>query len=383
MEIPPACVEFFVVLPQNEKSMKNFIHHLEIKNFKSIKHLKTDCKRVNVFIGEPNVGKSNILEALGLLGVGYSTNSNKILGEFIRYEKISNLFYDDDLLQVVEVITDQVKASLSYEANSLDVAKLIIGETGWVAQMQDMEHPNLIYEHLSQIRPANGKVTFGPYFNAINPNGQAYRNTLDLLSTCLSPIRKYEFKSLPFIGNKFPYYLIPPNGSNLFSIVNQNKSLRTEIGELLAEYGFRFVADQSESRFDIEKLTEGYYVNKYPYSSIADTFQRLIFYFAAIDSNKDAVLILEEPEVHSFPPYTKDLADRIVASTENQFFITTHSPYILQNLIEELDDNELNIFITYFENYETKIKCLSGEDLSRVADFNIDLFWNLRQFISK
>ena len=43
------------------------IKNLEIKNFKSIKHLKLDCKRINLFIGEPNTGKSNILETLGIL----------------------------------------------------------------------------------------------------------------------------------------------------------------------------------------------------------------------------------------------------------------------------------------------------------------------------
>lgn len=38
----------------------NFLNWVEIKNFKSIKDLRLDCKRVNVFIGKPNVGKSNI-----------------------------------------------------------------------------------------------------------------------------------------------------------------------------------------------------------------------------------------------------------------------------------------------------------------------------------
>ena len=31
---------------------------LEIKNFRSIRALRLDCKRINVFIGEPNTGKS-------------------------------------------------------------------------------------------------------------------------------------------------------------------------------------------------------------------------------------------------------------------------------------------------------------------------------------
>ena len=37
------------------------IRTLEIKNFKSIKELRLDCRRINIFIGEPNTGKSNIL----------------------------------------------------------------------------------------------------------------------------------------------------------------------------------------------------------------------------------------------------------------------------------------------------------------------------------
>jgi AAA15 family ATPase/GTPase len=42
------------------------MNNLEISNFKLIKHLGLDCKRINLFIGEPNTGKSNILEALGI-----------------------------------------------------------------------------------------------------------------------------------------------------------------------------------------------------------------------------------------------------------------------------------------------------------------------------
>jgi len=43
----------------------NHIKNIEIKNFKSIRHQTIDdCRKVNVFIGYPNVGKSNIIEAL-------------------------------------------------------------------------------------------------------------------------------------------------------------------------------------------------------------------------------------------------------------------------------------------------------------------------------
>ncbi len=47
------------------------IDKLSIKNFKSIKILSTDCKRIIHFIGKPNSGSSSMLEALGKL---YLTN---------------------------------------------------------------------------------------------------------------------------------------------------------------------------------------------------------------------------------------------------------------------------------------------------------------------
>ncbi len=366
--------------------MSNFLNELKISHFKSIKEVEIDCKRVNVFIGKPNVGKSNILEAIALLGAHYSKNHDKFLSEFIRYEEISNLFYDDNLLNDVNVVSDKVLARLRYHTSNVNQADLITGGNNEYTRMLldlNTATTGAIYmkysELLSKFEQA-GIWDIEPFYTAIGETGRCGRGLADILSTTLNPIKKYEFKQAESFSNKFPNYLLPPYGDNLFSIVDYNQDLRKEIVDMFAEYGLQFVASKKYSKFEIQKSIDGY-VYKYHYTSIADTFQRLIFYFAAIDSNKDSVLILEEPEVHSFPPYTKELADRIIASTSNQFFITTHSPYLLQNLISNLGNEELNVFITYFENYETKIKKLSVEELRKVSDFHMDLFFNLDQFV--
>jgi len=67
---------------------------------------------------------------------------------------------------------------------------------------------------------------------------------------------------------------------------------------------------------------------------------------------------------------------------KNQFFITTHSPYLLQNLISNLDSSMLNVFITYFEDYETKIRKLTDDELRKASEFSVDLFYNLNQFVA-
>ena len=47
--------------------MPQIIKNIHIENFKSAKNVElTDCKRINLLIGKPNVGKSNLLEALSL-----------------------------------------------------------------------------------------------------------------------------------------------------------------------------------------------------------------------------------------------------------------------------------------------------------------------------
>jgi AAA15 family ATPase/GTPase len=74
--------------------MNNFIEYLEINNFKFIKHLiLDDCKRINLFIGYPNAGKSNIIEALSLFSLPY-LNEGENLNKFIRAENKFELFYD-------------------------------------------------------------------------------------------------------------------------------------------------------------------------------------------------------------------------------------------------------------------------------------------------
>ena len=86
-------------------------------------------------------------------------------------------------------------------------------------------------------------------------------------------------------------------------------------------------------RIEILKEFEDIIVS-YPYQLSSDTLRRIIFYMAAILSNKDSVLIFEEPESHAFPYYTKYLAELIALDErKNQYFMSTHNPYFLLPLL--------------------------------------------------
>lgn len=56
------------------------IREIQIENFKSIKNMKLELGRINVFIGENGSGKSNVLEAIALAG---AAAANKLDNEFL------------------------------------------------------------------------------------------------------------------------------------------------------------------------------------------------------------------------------------------------------------------------------------------------------------
>lgn len=329
--------------------MDNFIKNLEIKNFKSIKHLALDCKRVNVFIGKPNVGKSNILEALGLFSSEFFAEN---LGDLIRMKKIDDLFFDFFLSDKISIkLNNKLHLTLSLKNERSDLAAFLL----------TIYEDNTLIESIPLIREGLIKWKESNYIKNVFT-------------------KYYRFSAFEPKDAKLKGYLCPPFGENLFEIVTNYPEIRSRIVAMLKEQNLEFVSLINERDFKLQKNIDGF-VTQYPYSSIADTFQRFIFYLAAIESNSNSVLVFEEPEVHSFPPYVKELAERMILKDDNQYFVSTHSPYLLQTFIDSLDDTQLNVYLTYYKDYQTHVKVLTPDELSDIQRFGYDVFFNLKKFI--
>lgn len=114
-----------------DKSAQSNLTSVSIKNFKSVKSVTlSDCRRINVLIGKPNVGKSNILEALALFDVPYMVNSsNKSLRNLLRIENTADLFHNGVATTPEEVSTGGNTVNVLRSANNgLSVDISIQGE---------------------------------------------------------------------------------------------------------------------------------------------------------------------------------------------------------------------------------------------------------------
>lgn len=325
--------------------MNQHIQNIEISNFKSIKDLKIDgCKKINIFAGKPNAGKSNILEALVFYG-GIESLVLVNLNDQIRFGKKNDLFFEGNLQQPSTIkISDEKPIYLKFFENELLVSN----------------------NNLDYINPLIRFTDDGTdFYEDLTFNKKIKRYIFNI-----SKIKKYSFDNLESLSAPF--------GNNIASVLSSNSKLRNFVNKLLNSNNTRLLVDRLTSDIKIFKEYQDGTVFTLPYNMIADTLQRLIFYKAAIMSNHDSVLLFEEPEAHCFEPYILEFTNEVKYNeNNNQFFMVTHSDFIIQEFLrDEESRNNLQIYLVNNVDGKTEVKRLDKESNDDVYEYGMNVFFN-------
>jgi hypothetical protein len=316
--------------------------NVQIQNFKSVRDLKFDAKRVNVFIGEPNTGKTNILEALALLSEGVHEPAE--FKEVFRFRSVADLFTDQQVATPVSVVTSGCGCKLSFDGQKFNF----------------------------HIRPRQGDQWL---CYMLDQTGN-FAGRVDLHYG----IKYYRFKPGATTTTQAVGVFQPPFGLNLTSILYTNKGLRSRVSDLFRSRNFRLEIRPVENELRIAKAVDDELFS-FPYESISETWKRIVFYMAVLETNENSTLLLDEPEANTFPFYTTYLAERIALDESNQFFVTTHNPYILSSIVGKTPVKDLAVFVASMENFCTKLKPASVDGLSKILDYGPDAFLNLDKII--
>lgn len=323
------------------------ITRLSVRNFKSIKTLDISCKRVNVLMGEPNVGKSNILESLGLLcGLAHGD-----IGRYVRFRTVSNLFFDD-------IVKDPIDISIIRKGEK-ERTRLQLGlhENGFQGTLVDGNGTDVVL------------------------SATDYKKLRELVNVSrLKFIKAYHYRSMDTFPDVNPDYLVPPDGPNLFSVLRSHPKLNALVASMLGRYGLELVLRDQEHSIEVQRRV-GNLIVSHPLSSVSDTLRRMVFHWAVVKSNKGATIVLEEPESNSFPFYTQQLAETIGLDRSNQFLISTHNPYFLLSLIEKTPRKDIAVLLTHLEGHTTIVKVASSKLLSEMLNLEHDPFLGLRNII--
>ncbi|WP_375444890.1 AAA family ATPase [uncultured Fibrella sp.] len=353
--------------------MDHFIDQIEIKNFKSIRDLKlTGFKRINLFIGRPNVGKSNMLEALSLFSLPYVWGGSKKFTDIIRLQNLRELFHSGVINK-----GSGIRLSRKASPNTLESCNFSFErESGSISIITD-----IVKRGNAEEKSTRDHTIYRAYTNI--DSKLKVSKTYVSEQARLRIVEKPRFVSIkPYIFNQSVNYkeydtpfLYPPLGNNLLYILQLMPELRQLYARWFRDYGLRLVLDTVSQSLKIQKNSNNDEVFLLPYSSVADTLQRIIFYKTAIASNENSVLLFEEPEAHAYPPYISEFTQEVIGSKTNQTFIVTHSPLIVNDMLDNAID-DLAIFMVDFKDGQTVARPLTHDELHEVRKFGVDLFFN-------
>ncbi|RLF13925.1 MAG: hypothetical protein DRJ97_07150, partial [Thermoprotei archaeon] len=264
------------------------IKTLKVENFKSIESHELKLARINVFIGEPGTGKSNILEAIGLLSLAYYAREPKL---FVRHEHPVDLFHQQRAENPIKVEFDDTHITAHMVGDRVEIS------------YSDGDQGDL-----------------GTIFTLYSGDSFTSRRRVDRLAA----FKLYRFTPKTTFTSRGES-LLPPDGDNLIDALRLNPALRSISQNLLTTLGLKLVQRPYERKVEaMKELPDGSIVSL-PLTLISDTLARMIFNYAAIYTNKGAVIALEEPEAHAFPYHTKVLAESIALHKDNQYLISTHN----------------------------------------------------------
>ena len=322
------------------------IKDITICNFKSLEDVKIQgCKTFNLFIGRPNVGKSNIIEALSCLAIPYLYPMKKSLGSIFRIERTSALFYNGNVSKPIDItIGDYGMQIVNTASNQINI----------IARHQEGQQSLGIVDLKVKKGLAEYPI-FKPYVYE-NHDNRDWTAQVDM----------------PF--------LCPWDGNNMMQVLQQNEPLKQYFVNLLKEYDLQLTFDLAQQEVRVLKPVDDTSSFIIPYVALADSIKRLMFYKAAVDSNKDSVLMFEELEAHAYPPYISKIAQTIIQNPSNQYFITTHSPYVINEFLED-KSLDVAIHIVDYKDGKTIVKTLSKEEMDEVYNYGIDLFFNTEAFL--
>lgn len=116
-----------------------------------------------------------------------------------------------------------------------------------------------------------------------------------------------------------------------------------------------------------------YFLKQDAEAHFADICERFIY-------TSSYEIFLEEPEANLFPPTQANLVEWLIALSKGEdptnFFIATHSPYIL-NAFMEKTDIAMTLLYTRMSEGKMTVKTATEQDIQDIYDYGVDAFFNI------
>lgn len=309
------------------------IEKINIQNFKSIKNLEIQCNHgFNVIIGENNIGKTSIFEAIHLWKICYDANIQKSNKDLFYSAPKNITFADNEFLRVFED-QDLINNELYRTTKDITIA-LAFNLNGQTFNL------GFIITKVSSIDNAYLQVSYldkQPFMDFSVMVKQTNYNLSNIMLICESrPIANivakepYMYKSqvIDKISRGKGYEVLR---NKIIKSQQMKENIETHISNVMnAEYKFSEI--DKDNKTYVRLLVNGTNILSQGsgFLQIAEIFSSLEY----TDSGR-YILLIDEPDSHLHMTLQRNLIEEFKQIENSQLFIITHNDKFLNYIPDE------------------------------------------------
>ena len=337
------------------------VHHLDIRDFRSIGRITTHFRRVNIILSAPRAPAEHILDALALWSLPQnnpcaSNTPAEDPQDFLRHHRAGDLIRPP-APQATITLNHNTRLRLARRDHRLSV--------NLEQRLQSPERTQVL-----------ATVAEAPLHTILQPR-PAPQMSFD--------IRAYRFSdhALRMAGNNQnpparpgqDGALLPPAGANLARVTIADPVLWQQIDQHLHPMGLT-LTETPEGHLWVRELqsstgnttsTSRSQPQPKPLHHAGEAIAPLLLNLAAVHANQDAVVVLRHPENGLHPVHRQALAQAVAQDDRNnQFFIATHSATIIRKLLELDHHNQVAVHTTRQDHEgNTTLSTLRNQNVTR------------------
>ncbi|MEG3839894.1 AAA family ATPase [Microcoleus sp. herbarium14] len=388
---------------------KRFIHSLQLQNFLSYgsEGEKIELQPLNVLIGTNASGKSNLIEAMGVL----KATPTDLLAPIRQGGGISDFLWKGEK----GTPTAKIEAILNYPERTMPLRyQISFTAVGPRLEVVDEAIEDMAPRHSSESQPFfyyrysdRGR----PVINVIEDNEQPTRKLRNLRREDIIPDQSIlsqrkdpeQYPELSYLGNKFadiglyrnwqtgrdsvcikaqqtdlPEHPLLEDGGNLGLVLNN----------LQYQLGSRQIIEKLQLFYDAaEELSIKIYggtvqifiretglIQPIPATRLSDGTLRYLFLIALLlDPTPGPLICIEEPEIGLHPDILPAVAEMLIeASQRTQLIVTTHSDALVSALSPE------SVLICDRDDRGSHLNRLDGDRLKKwLENYSLGDLWRM------
>lgn len=322
------------------------IKRIEITNFRSIRHLEIDCSMgINCFIGNNGAGKSSVLDALRILLSWFVARVRAANGKGLSIVD-GDITNGQSYCLLSLTLINGVRWQLYRQRTRSRVAPQAKTELAEMTQFASSLLQETDNDKLTLPTALSYGVNRAVLDVPLRLNRHNRLTAIDAYDTALDDGANYRsffewFREREDIENEYLLKNQYSKGTYKYDI--QLQAVRMALNNVLHEYGGlkvqrsprALVLTKNGKKMDFRQLSDG---EKCYITLVGDVARKLAMTHPASSNplQEAGVVLIDEVDLHLHPTWQSTvMANLRTCFPKCQFFIATHSPFVISNLKDE------------------------------------------------